>query len=90
LELRKRFPRSVLIEGVGGTTHAGSLFGGACVDGTIAGYLATGALPARVKANRSDKRCAPLKQPNPTSVITKRAAGPYAERLALQRVIVGH
>jgi pimeloyl-ACP methyl ester carboxylesterase len=90
LELRKRFPRSVLIEGVGGTTHAGSLFGGKCVDGTIAGYLATGALPPRVRANRSDKRCAPLKQPNPTSVATKRAAGPYAERLALQRVIVGH
>ena len=27
LEVRKRFPRSVLIEGVGGTTHAGSLSG---------------------------------------------------------------
>jgi pimeloyl-ACP methyl ester carboxylesterase len=89
LELRKRFPRSVLVEGVGGTTHAGSLFGGPCVDGTIAGYLTTGALPPRVKANRSDKRCIPLARPNPAAA-TARRAGPYAERLALQRLIVGH
>jgi pimeloyl-ACP methyl ester carboxylesterase len=92
LELRRRFPRSILVEGVNGTTHAGSLFGGKCVDGTIAGYLATGALPKRVKADRSDKRCAPLAQPNPTSTTAttlKRSADPYAERLSLQRVITG-
>ncbi|OJF14180.1 alpha/beta hydrolase [Couchioplanes caeruleus] len=33
LELRKRFPRSVLLEGVGATTHSGSLSGIACTDG---------------------------------------------------------
>jgi hypothetical protein len=59
------------------------------VDGTIAGDLATGALPRRVKANRSDKRCTPLARPNPAAAAARRA-GPYAERLALQRVIVGH
>jgi hypothetical protein len=67
LEVRKRFPRSALIEGVGGTTHAGSLFGDACVDDSIAAYLTSGVLPRRNKANRSDKRCAPLEQPNPTT-----------------------
>jgi pimeloyl-ACP methyl ester carboxylesterase len=67
LEVRKRFPRSVLIEGVGGTTHAGSLSGVACTDDTIAGYLATGALPARVHGNRSDKQCSPVPPPNPTA-----------------------
>jgi hypothetical protein len=66
LEVRKRFPRSALVEGVGGTTHAGSLFGNACVDNTIADYLATGALPRRVKADRADKRCKPIAPPDPT------------------------
>jgi pimeloyl-ACP methyl ester carboxylesterase len=68
LEIRKRFPRSVLIEGVGGTTHAGSLSGVACTDDTIANYLDTGALPNRVRGNRSDKQCDPVPQPDPTAV----------------------
>jgi pimeloyl-ACP methyl ester carboxylesterase len=88
LELRRRFPRSVLIEGVGGTTHAGSLFGNTCVDGTIARYLATGVLPRRVKANHSDKQCAPLPQPNPSAPPAKRSTERYdVGRLELQRVI---
>ncbi|HJT78654.1 MAG TPA: alpha/beta fold hydrolase, partial [Gemmataceae bacterium] len=57
LYIRRIYPRSVLVEGVGGTTHAGSLSGVACTDDTIAAYLATGALPARVHGNRSDKQC---------------------------------
>jgi pimeloyl-ACP methyl ester carboxylesterase len=88
LELRRRFPRSALVEGVGGTTHAGSLFGSACVDGTISAYLASGTVPHRVKADRSDKRCAPRPEPTPTAPAAKQAVN--AERLALQRVIVGH
>jgi len=71
LEVRKTFGRSALIEGVGGTTHAGSLFGNKCVDGTIAGYLATGALPRRVRANRSDKQCQPVARPTPTNGVVK-------------------
>ena len=86
LEVRRRFPRSVLVEGVGGTTHAGSLFGNACVDDTIAAYLATGALPKRVKANTSDVRCAPLAQPDPSAAEAKRAAPPLG-RADLQKRI---
>jgi pimeloyl-ACP methyl ester carboxylesterase len=92
LEVRKRFPRSALVEGVGGTTHAGSLFGDKCVDNTVAAYLATGALPHRVKANRSDKRCAPIPPPEATRggapAPAERTAATVS-RLALQRLIAG-
>jgi pimeloyl-ACP methyl ester carboxylesterase len=63
LEVRKRFPRASLIEGVGGTTHAGSLFGAPCVDKAVAAYLATGELPKRLKGDRSDKKCKPIQPP---------------------------
>ena len=79
LEVRKRFPRSALIEGVGGTTHAGSLFGNRCVDDAVAAYLATGALPRRVKADRSDKRCPPYPAPEPAKQAAARKADPRAE-----------
>jgi pimeloyl-ACP methyl ester carboxylesterase len=88
LEVRRRFPHSSLVEGVGGTTHAGSLFGGTCVDDTVAAYLATGALPERLPGDRSDKRCSPLAAPHPTAVAPKRA-GADLTRLDLQREIVG-
>jgi pimeloyl-ACP methyl ester carboxylesterase len=65
LELRKRFPHSSLIAEPGGTTHAGSLFGNACVDDTIATYLATGARPARQAWRGPDKLCKPLPRPTP-------------------------
>ena len=71
LEVRKRFPRSALIEGVGGTTHSGSLFGNSCVDGAIAAYLKDGSLPKRVKANTSDKKCEPLSPPDPSAAAGK-------------------
>jgi len=67
LETRRIFPKSVLVEGVGGTTHAGSLNGVACTDDTIAAYLKSGALPARVAGSRSDKQCDPVPQPDPTA-----------------------
>ena len=53
------------IEGVGGTTHAGSLSGVACTDDVIAAYLADGTLPARVPGDRSDKQCPAVPQPTP-------------------------
>jgi hypothetical protein len=87
LEVRKRFPRSSLIEGVGGTTHAGSLFGNKCVDNTIARYLSTGVLPKRVDGERSDKRCAPIPQPDPAA---PKAAQRKAEILEMQRLVAGH
>jgi pimeloyl-ACP methyl ester carboxylesterase len=84
LEVRKLFPRSVLIEGVGGSTHAGSLNGVSCTDDTIATYLTTGKLPARVSGNRSDKRCAPVPQPDPTA---SAVASADAGRAALRELI---
>jgi pimeloyl-ACP methyl ester carboxylesterase len=65
LEARSRFPASVLIEGVGGTTHAGSLHGVLCTDDLVAAYLATGDLPERVSGRRSDVQCKPVPQPVP-------------------------
>jgi len=67
LEVRKRFPNSSLIAEPGGTTHAGTLYGNACVDGQIADYLLTGKLPARKPGNRPDTLCDPLPQPDPTA-----------------------
>jgi hypothetical protein len=87
LEVRKRFPRSSLVEGVGGTTHAGSLMGIDCVDNTIAAYLATGVLPKRLKGERSDKRCAAIPQPN---MLAGSAASARPERLEVQRLLTGH
>ncbi len=67
LEVRKRFPESVLLEGAGGTTHSGSLNGIACTDNVIAAYLSDGTLPARVRGDRSDRQCEPLPQPDLTA-----------------------
>ncbi|MBB4695640.1 alpha/beta hydrolase [Paractinoplanes abujensis] len=93
LEARKRFPRSVLVEGVGGTTHSGSLYGNRCVDDTIADYLASGRLPERQDGERSDKRCSPIEPPEPVAAATadtkaKRAPVPAA-RLEMQKLIAG-
>jgi pimeloyl-ACP methyl ester carboxylesterase len=89
LEVRKLFPRSVLIEGVGGTTHAGSLNGVACTDDTIAAYLDNGALPNRVRGNRSDKQCDPVPPPDPTAATAKSLAttGSGAARAALRTLV---
>ncbi len=67
LYVRKLFPHSVLLAEPGGTSHADSLSGDLCVDGTIAGYLATGALPPRIPSAPWDKTCAPLPKPVPPS-----------------------
>ncbi|WP_433833730.1 alpha/beta hydrolase [Actinoplanes sp. CA-015351] len=86
LEARRRFPTSALIEGVGGTTHAGSLFGNRCIDDTIADYLATGALPKRLKADRSDKECVPVVLPTPNAALGRTVTKNY-DRLRLQELI---
>jgi pimeloyl-ACP methyl ester carboxylesterase len=70
VEVRKLFPKAVLLAEPGGTSHADSLFGDACVDGTIADYLTTGALPPRDNSARWDKTCAPLPQPVPDATST--------------------
>ncbi|HEV7827132.1 MAG TPA: alpha/beta hydrolase [Mycobacteriales bacterium] len=65
LEVRRRFPAASLLAEPGGTTHASSLNGNACVDDTIARYLATGVLPPRRAGDRADALCAPLPRPVP-------------------------
>ncbi len=74
LEVRSRFPKSVLIEGVDGTTHAGSLSGVACTDDTIASYLVDGTLPARKAGRRSDLQCPPVPAPVPEAALSRVAA----------------
>ncbi len=75
LEVRRLFPKSVLVEGVGGTTHSGSLSGVECTDSIITEYLKTGALPARKQGNHSDVQCDPVPQPVPAgAAATKRTA----------------
>lgn len=82
LVMRRLFQKSVLIEGVGGTTHAGSLSGVACTDDRIADYLATGALPQRKPGNRSDVQCDPVPPPDPTQSFAASASGSGSSRLA--------
>lgn len=66
MQARSTFSRSVLIEGTGGTTHAGSLNGVACTDNRIADYLLTGRLDPRRPGRRSDVRCPPNPAPEPS------------------------
>ena len=74
LEVRKLFPRSVLLAEPGGTSHADSLFGDLCVDRTIANYLVSGKLPTRKPAARWDKTCKPLPRPVPTGSSAREAS----------------
>jgi len=65
LAVRKLFPKARLLAEPGGTSHADSLGGNACVDGAIARYLDDGALPARASGEGPDATCAPLPKPSP-------------------------
>jgi pimeloyl-ACP methyl ester carboxylesterase len=76
LEVRRRFPNSALLAEPGGTTHAGTLFGNACVDNKIARFLATGWLPTRHAGNHADAFCRPLPQPVPEA---ERSTAPTAK-----------
>jgi pimeloyl-ACP methyl ester carboxylesterase len=92
LEVRGRYPHSSLIEGVGGTTHAGSLSGVACVDNAVADYLTSGKLPQRKPGRQSDLKCDPLPQPDPSAAASKSlaatASGGGAERRALTETLI--
>ncbi len=85
LEVRKLFPNSVLLAEPGGTSHADSLFGNLCVDGTIAAYLADGTLPPRNNHAPWDKTCAPLPVPVPDGATASAAAAKGAARSARLR-----
>ncbi len=64
LAVRRLFPTSALVEGVGGSTHAIGLSGVRCVDRTITKFLASGALPNRRHGNRADLRCPGIPPPS--------------------------
>ncbi len=84
LEVRSRFPKSALIEGVGGYSHSTSLWGEKCVDDAIAKYLASGKLPKRVSGRKSDKKCTGLKPPKATAAgVAARAYGGHPDVLEL-------
>jgi pimeloyl-ACP methyl ester carboxylesterase len=80
LEVRKLYPHSSLIAEPGGTTHAGSLSGDACVDNQIAAYLRTGKRPVRKDWNGPDALCRPLPKPNPHTDEFKSAHVRFAAR----------
>jgi pimeloyl-ACP methyl ester carboxylesterase len=80
LEVRRRFPHASLLAEPGGTTHANSLAGNACVDDQVADYLATGKLAPRRHGDRADTFCAPLPQPDPTAARAAAPAAPAAPR----------
>jgi pimeloyl-ACP methyl ester carboxylesterase len=80
LEVRKLFPGASLIALPGGTSHANSLNGDACLDDQIASYLADGTLPPRKPGNRADTTCQPLPVPDPTEAAAAQAqAQPQAK-----------
>jgi len=65
LEVRRRYPGASLIAEPGGTSHAITPRGNACVDNKISAYLATGALPPRRPGDGPDLACRPLPRPTP-------------------------
>lgn len=81
LYVRKIFPHMVLLAEPGGTTHADSLSGDRCVDGTIANYLTTGHLPRRKAHAKWDKTCRPLPRPVPSGAVTQQPAIPRVSEL---------
>jgi pimeloyl-ACP methyl ester carboxylesterase len=86
LEVRRRFPTASLIEGVGGTTHAGSLSGVACTDNAIGRYLTDGRVPPRLSGDRSDKECPPVPQPDPTAFKTLRKGSAGSDSAVLDKL----
>ena len=85
--MRRRYPRASLIATPGGTTHANSLGGNACVDDQVAAYLADGTLPPRQPGRGPDAICAPLPQPEPEVQAASATAGSAAAlRLRLKLV----
>jgi pimeloyl-ACP methyl ester carboxylesterase len=85
LVTRRLFPNSVLLAEPGGTSHADSLSGDLCVDGTIARYLTTGQLPARKPAAEWDKTCPPIPVPVPPSTAAAATAAHAAAAHVLAR-----
>ncbi|TXL63262.1 alpha/beta fold hydrolase [Aeromicrobium terrae] len=88
LYVRSIFPHASLIAVPGGTTHANSLNGNACVDDAIADYLLTGARPARQAGDGPDVECEALPQPEPSVTMLQRQAASGSVRLDMQKAAV--
>jgi pimeloyl-ACP methyl ester carboxylesterase len=86
LQVRRLYPNASLIAEPGGTSHANTLGGNACVDGQIAAYLATGKLPTRRRGDGPDAVCAPLPQPVPTPAAASVAPGSPGADWLLPRI----
>ena len=71
LTARRLFPSASLVAGIGGTTHASSLSGVACVDQTVADYLRSGVVPRRADGNGPDRSCPAVQPPS----VSGRTAG---------------
>jgi pimeloyl-ACP methyl ester carboxylesterase len=85
LAVRTLFPKSRLVEGVGGAMPNSSMFPGSCIDKAVARYLLKGTLPVRSSATTSDQKCKPYPAPKPrpasaasaTSLSTTAAERPF-------------
>ncbi|XBB66358.1 alpha/beta fold hydrolase [Nocardioides sp. WV_118_6] len=89
LATRQVFPSSFLIEGVGGTTHSGSLSGIACTDNLVASYLDTGKLPARKPGKRSDRKCDPVPPPPASAAAERRSGSDGFRDLLIEAQLIG-
>jgi pimeloyl-ACP methyl ester carboxylesterase len=78
--VRSIFRGASLLAEPGGTTHADSLSGNTCVDGTVATYLLSGTLPPRRRSAPWDMTCAPLPVPVPTASGQPATAAPVRVR----------
>ncbi len=66
LEVRKRFPKAVLVAEQGATTHAGAVLGkNKCIDKRISEFLLSGKVPPRKTGNAADVVCSRTSQPEP-------------------------
>jgi pimeloyl-ACP methyl ester carboxylesterase len=83
LYIRHVFPKARLLSVIGGTSHANSLDGNACVDDAVAAYLAHGTLPARkVGANKSDLNCRPMSPPPASTTLSLSTAATHLSPFA--------
>jgi pimeloyl-ACP methyl ester carboxylesterase len=81
LEARRQFPKARLIAVQGGTSHAMSPDGNACVDDQITAYLRDGSLTRRLRGGGADSVCAALPQPVPNELLGP--AAPVSGALAV-------
>jgi pimeloyl-ACP methyl ester carboxylesterase len=80
--LRRIFRDSRLVATVGGTSHAVSPSGNACVDNKIFNYLAKGTLPARKAGTGADVKCRALPKPTPAPLTQSFGAWSSMQTLA--------